>query len=118
MQADHANIRSAYSIYQIAQLEGGVTVGNSTTLTKPTGNATYYFNADGTLSADGVVTNAYKLQASVSSADKATKCAASAGCNIATGSGHQKDNVIAIVYTQSSKTWSMTLNVAPSTGSP
>lgn len=91
LQTDHANIRNAYSMLQIAKMEGGVYIGGSSKLTDATDGSKYYFQKDGTLSTTKDA-NAYVTQA----AGDATKCAASVACG---ASGHAKDQVIYLNYT-------------------
>ena len=120
LQTDHANIRSAYAIYQTAQLEGGLYLGTGTTFTKPSGTNTYYFHADGSLSDD--TTNLYVLKAN---GDK-NKCAASAGCGLAktteVGDTHKTGKVISIVFTKGTGSaadkWEFKFVDEPAAGSP
>ena len=74
LQTDHANIRSCYALAQVANLEGGLIVGDDPT---PVTTGTYYFLKDGSLSTSATKDSAYILMAA---GDAATKCATSAPC--------------------------------------
>ena len=107
IQTDHANIRSAYAMAQVANLEGFVYTGtDGTTIMDPTTTSTFpsdgifTFQADGSL-AVGTGTSPYKLKATVKPADRATKCASSAVCakdSTASANTHTVNASIKIVY--------------------
>ncbi len=64
-QTDHANMRNAYAIMQVANLNGGIILGDDG---KPdstlNGETTLYFGKDGKLVADSdKATKAYEIQA-------------------------------------------------------
>ena len=65
----------------------------------PVKDTTYYFNKDGTITADDD-SNAYKCLATPK---KPSECDTSVGCK--SPSNHEKDAEITIVYTDSSKEW-------------
>lgn len=60
LAADHANIRNAYAIAQVANLNGGFTKDDGTL---NSADGTYYFNKDGSISAANTATDAYELKA-------------------------------------------------------
>lgn len=111
-QTDHANIRSAYSMMQIAKMEGGVYLNGSDELTVPGTDAdvVYYLQKDGTLSSTAPAKgdDTYALQA-----DSTTEqCAASAGCKDQT---HTAGYTIGIKHTKEG-VWSIDLStIKPTT---
>ena len=123
LQTDHANIRSAYAMAQVANLEGYVYVGtDGTTMDTPAGNQDYYFEADGSLFKKGGTgtANHYVLKATVKSTDTAAKCGSSAVCM--NGEPHTAGNNIIIRYTAPTGTatggWTVELEASTSTPSP
>lgn len=116
-QTDHANIRSAYSVMQVAKMSGGLPTDGGT-VTPVTTSTTWYMQKDGTfvVSTLANTTNSYKLKAGSDS----VSCADCAGC---TAANHTAGNYITIVYTAASTTggsttpasWALTLtSTAPS----
>lgn len=97
IQTDHANMRSAYAMAQVATLEGVIYTGSDgKTPYQPNSAGDFVFNADGSISA-GSAANAYKLKATVAGSLTAAACESSAVCRT-TGNAHSKDNVIIIRY--------------------
>ena len=112
LQTDHANIRSCYAQFQVAQLQGCVFVGDSTT--PVTADDTYYFLATGQLGTDNKTAYVCKT-----SGDK-DKCASSPACLKDDGAGtvtvlHQAGQVFGIKI-ESGKA-SMVFEAAPTTPS-
>ena len=101
LQTDHANIRSAYAMAQVANLEGYVYVGkDGTTMDTPDSNQDYVFEADGSLFKDTSTSgtaNHYVLKATVKTGETAAKCGSSAVCM--NGEPHTAGNNIIIRYT-------------------
>lgn len=92
LQTDHANIRSAYGIFQTARISG---VLDGITLTT---DDTYYFLKDGTISSSK--TNAYALQVTPKNL---SDCVSSIGCKKNTKIGiteasHTQGNLIQITF--------------------
>lgn len=99
LQTDHANIRSAYAIAQVANLEGGVIAGDDPT--PDTG--TFYFQKDGSLdkTATATSTSNYVLLTSGGTG----KCDTSAPCQTDYGTfAHTKGNAIVIRQATASDT--------------
>lgn len=96
LQTDHANMRSAYAVAQVANIDGILYTGpeGKTPIDSFTDDDTFYFNADGSISAEGVSTNAYKLKAETTDAND---CVSSAVCQTNSGK-HLKNAMISIVY--------------------
>ena len=107
LQADHANVRSAYAIYQTATLTDILDDGTEAGV-KSSAMSTnkYYFQQDGSLK-PGADTTAYKLQVKAEDGD----CAASIGCTMS-GNSHAKDNVIYITYDSSTKKWALNVKAS------
>ena len=99
IQTDHANMRSAYAMAQVANLEGVIYTGtDGATPTTPTATGdTFYFQADGSVT-QGTGSHNYELKATVANGD--AKCASSAVCT--SGQSHTAGHKIVIVYTPAS----------------
>ena len=101
LQTDHADMRSAYAIAQVANLQGYIECDGH--IYKP-GDATYdldtsfsaYFGADGTVTKTPA--KAYVTTVTVDSSEKDEKCKSSAFCQI-DGITHAKDQKITFTYT-------------------
>ena len=99
LQTDHANIRSAYAMFQTGKMLGMIDISGVPTV--PTSAQPYYFQKDGTLTTS-TGANAYLTQ--VDGDD--TKCSSSTGCREG-GTGttrgrkfHQKGKTISITFTK------------------
>lgn len=90
-QTDHANIRAAYSIVQIAKLEGGLRVGVNTNLSS---DGTYYFAKDGSITSNAG--DAYILKTNGDGT-----CSDCAGCVAATPTAHLQGKKIIITVSGS-----------------
>ncbi len=93
LQTDHANIRSAYGMMMVGEMQGFIE--DNTGIVTPTTTTTWYFQKDGTLKTGTGASKkdtAYVTQAK----GDANKCASSVSCPDA---GHAKDKVIGIKYT-------------------
>lgn len=98
LQTDHANIRSAYAMVMTANMMGTLDVNGTPKATNDSGATSgWYFQKDGTLSADA--DGAYLLQVGANSGE----CNASVGCNagskyVSNDTVHEKDAKILIKY--------------------
>lgn len=107
IQTDHANIRSAYAIAQAATLQGGIFVGDATTMTSnPASDDTYYFTVNGQISTSDSGT--YECKAAGSS----DKCAASINCGT-NGADHKVNAKITISYTAADGKYTVKLVSTP-----
>lgn len=104
IQTDHANMRSAYAVAQVANLEGGIYEGTGETIT-PTPSTvsaadTFYFMADGSIMSSDYTSynkaNVYLLKATVKDGDIA-KCASSSICAHTAHSTHIAGKAVAVV---------------------
>ena len=100
LAADHANIRNAYAIAQVANLEGGITKEDgSLDTTSPV-----YFNKDGSVSSSG---DAYQLK--VNAKDDGTQCGETKyACRPEGTNLHKVGNKIRISQT-TTKEWKLDL---------
>ncbi len=98
LQTDHANIRSAYGMMMVGEMQGFIETASTTTdVATLTSKTTWYFQKDGTLIEGD--TGKAKATAYVTQADGTeAKCSSSAGCSEETD-GHKKTKVIGIEYT-------------------
>ncbi len=79
LQTDHANIRSAYAIAQVANLNGGITKDDGSIDTDD--SKVYVFCKDGSIVVNSTsVTNAYECLTDGDDSGAKEKCASSAGC--------------------------------------
>lgn len=91
-QTDHANIRAAYSVMQVAKMSGGIPLDNGAVdPVGSTGTTTWIMEKDGSFTKT-TATNPYKTKAAGDAS-----CADCAGCPGA--SSHASDKQIKIVYT-------------------
>ncbi len=99
LQTDHANIRNAYAMMMVAEMQGFIEADGSTvTINSSTTNTDFVFQKDGTLKSTGTMDN-YLLQATANEGSATGECNASAGCK---GNTHTKDMKIIIRYTAAS----------------
>lgn len=90
-QTDHANIRAAYSVMQVAKMSGGIPLDNGAVdPVGDTGTTTWVMEKDGSFTKN-TASNPYKTKA-----DTDASCADCAGCP---GATHIHDKQIKIVYT-------------------
>lgn len=102
LQTDHANMRSAYAIQQVANLQGTIDIGGTPTpLSGMSDGVIGYFGADGSVVAPTSKTSAYVT--AVTPKTPATDCKASAFCQIdsADTTKHEKNKVITFSYVDS-----------------
>lgn len=101
LQADHANIRNAYALMQVANISGEIEVKDGIgTALKPISDygigKELYFQKDGSLDKDNSDANAYATM----SKGSADKCASSVGCHAAGGT-HDANQKIKLTYNAS-----------------
>lgn len=110
-QTDHANIRSAYSVMQVAKLTGIIeNVDHST----ETSTITWFMQKDGSFSKETTGRSDYTLK--VNGNDTCDGCAGCDGYSESATSSHTQNNVIKIVYTPADATnaakWELQLTTA------
>lgn len=112
LQTDHANIRSAYAMVMTANMMGDIDYNGVMKAPPATGSITYYFNKDGSLTANSN-TNGYQLQVdadyNASSTPPSKECAASVGCQGTNAGKHDKGSYITIVWDNTNDKWVLTL---------
>ena len=91
LQADHANMRSAYAMAQVATIEGTIYLDGTDTPTPIATMGECYYTTTGTVSASA---NPYVLKATGDSA----KCADSQVCAADSFTNHKPDNNIKLSY--------------------
>ena len=92
LQADHANMRSAYAMAQVASIDGNIFLDGGDIPTPIASMPVCYYTTTGTVSKDA--TNLYVLKATGSE----TKCADSQVCAPDKGATHLPDNNIKLSY--------------------
>ncbi len=96
-QTDHANIRSAYAMAMIANMDGYIDVGGVSIQPPKNNGMTYAFQKDGTLFAvSGGYGDPYTLQVTT------TDCATSIPCKT---QSHTKGHMITIQYNGLTSKW-------------
>ncbi len=105
IQTDHANIRNAYALMQVANIEGKIEIGNSGTLTPITDTSakTLVYQKDGSVAATG--DGDYVCLAT----GDTDKCASSAGCQVGASGAHKKDDKITLTYNATEGKYEMSI---------
>ena len=111
LQTDHANIRSAYALAQVANLNGGVV--DDTGAIDTSTSKSWTFCKDGSITSTTSPSNAYKCLTDGDDSGAKTKCASSAGC-LSSHFAHTVNAELVIIY-DSTDGWVLA-NAAPAAG--